>query len=140
MFCVRSTYIFQTFVSFSVLNKRLQEDNELSISRNFDSLALIFDCSVTLIHPGLRLTRIYVYYTHGRKKRYRRAEHSLLLWMYLYIFDILFLSPYMFCVIIFMALVGCWSSAFIRRIMYKFLNVCLIRQGLLLFPLMYVLF
>ena len=48
------------------------------------------------------------------------------LWrMSLYIFDILFLSPYM-CNNFYglSTSVGCWSSAFTRRIIYKFLNVC----------------
>ena len=55
------------------------------------------------------------------------AEHSVLWRMPLYIFDILFLSSYILTIVIFYslsALVGCWSSAVIRRIIYKFLNVC----------------
>ena len=55
----------------------------------------------------------------------RRAEHSLLWRMSLYIFDIL---SYHFTYLRYnfhglSALVGCWSSAIIRRIIYKFLNV-----------------
>ena len=52
------------------------------------------------------------------------AEHSLLWRMSLYIFDILFLSPYIFGFFFYFyglsALVDCWYLAFIRRISYKF--------------------
>ena len=50
----------------------------------------------------------------------RRAVHNILWRIPVYIFDILFLSPYMFV----SALIGWLSSVFIRRIIYKCLNVC----------------
>ena len=56
----------------------------------------------------------------------RRAEHRLLWRMSLYIFDLLFYHLTClwndFCGM--SAFVGCWSLAFIRRIIYKFLNAC----------------
>ena len=55
----------------------------------------------------------------------RRAEHSLLWWC-LYIF-LIYCFYHLTCLCNdfygFSALVGCWSSAFIRRIIYKFSNV-----------------
>ena len=56
----------------------------------------------------------------------RRTEHSLLWRMSLYIFDILFFHFTCLCNNFYglSALVGCWSSAFIRKIIYKFLNAC----------------
>ena len=57
-----------------------------------------------------------------------RAEHSIFLWMSLYtsIFDILFDHLTCLCNNIYglSAFVGCWSSLFIRAIIYKFLKVC----------------
>ena len=90
-------------------------------------------------YPAIKVTLIYLFDLHppplwllvgtflviGPELASRRAEHSLLWCMSLYIFDILFLSPYMcnnfygLC-----AFVSCWFSAFIRMIIYKFLNVC----------------
>ena len=55
----------------------------------------------------------------------RRVEHSLLwrisLYICIYCFITLRLCNNFYGI---SALVGCWSSAFIRRIIYKFLNVC----------------
>ena len=55
-----------------------------------------------------------------------RAEHSLLWRMSLYIFDIVFYHLTCSCHTFYAlsALAGCWSSVFIRRIIYKFLNIC----------------
>ena len=63
----------------------------------------------------------------GPKLASRRAEHSLLWRTSLYIFfDILFyqLSCLRNNFYGRSALVGCWSSVFIKRIIYKFLNMC----------------
>ena len=56
----------------------------------------------------------------------RRAEHILLWRMSLYIFDILFYHLTSFCNNFYglSASAGCWSSDFIRRIIYIFFNVC----------------
>ena len=56
----------------------------------------------------------------------RWAEHSLLWRVSLYIIDILFYHLTCLCNNSYglSALFGCWSSAFLRRIIYKFLNVC----------------
>ena len=56
----------------------------------------------------------------------KRVQHSLLYRMSLYIFDILFFHLTCLCNNFNgpSALVGYWSSAFIRRTIYKFLNVC----------------
>ena len=58
---------------------------------------------------------------------FRWAQHSFLWQKYLYIFDILFSSPYMFVKWLYApsALVDCWSSVCFSRILfYKFLNLC----------------
>ena len=62
----------------------------------------------------------------GPELAYGRAEHCLLWRMSLYIFDILFYHLTCLCNTFYdlSALVGCWSSAFIRKTIYIFLNVC----------------
>ena len=57
----------------------------------------------------------------GSELASKRAEHSLLWWMSLYIFDIMFYHLTCLCnnFYVISALVGCWSSAFIRRIIMR---------------------
>ena len=54
-----------------------------------------------------------------------RAEHSLLWWMSLYVLDKLFYHLICLCNNFYglSALVGCWSLAFIRRIIYEFFTI-----------------
>ena len=54
------------------------------------------------------------------------AEHSLLFRVSLYIFMYYFYHLTCLCNTFYglSALVSCWSSAFVRRVIFKFLNVC----------------
>ena len=114
-----------------IISKFWCHENETS-SLNVD-IALLNEQESTKVDSDGPLNSIKsVIYTKiratvlGLELASRQVEHSLLWSISLYIFDILFLSPYMLCnnVYVLPASVGCWSSAFIRRIFYKCSNVC----------------
>ena len=73
--------------------------------------------------PRLRLLLVKLLQTWAR---FQTAEHSLLWRMYIYLFWI-YCFYHLTCLCDnfygLSALVGCWSSFFIKRIIYKFLNV-----------------